>query len=267
MSASTSDSIEKDSLPDSRHIAEDQAYLSDFEEIVFDRRPKAYGAYELRLLHDRHIRIGLLSALLILILLGIFPQYLYNWLRPASEGILVTNAIAYDPASLPQPESLAQKSTSVSDAKIVAPLKTLQVPHIVEKLDTSRRDSIPQQTTTASSEGNESGATAKGGGAGEIVEQLPSFPGGLERMNEYIRINTVYPEAERDLNRQGNVIIAFIVHADGELSGFEVARSVSKALDQEALRVVKSFPPWTPAMQHGQPVDNVLVRVTFTFRI
>ena len=266
MSASISDIIEKDHTPDPQ-ISEDQAHLSEFEEIVFDHRSKAYGAYELRLLHDRHVRIGLLAALLILIFLGICPQYLYNWLRPSSEGVSVTNAIAYDPATLPQPESLAQKSTSVSDAKIVAPLKTLRVPEIVEKVDSTRRDSIPQNTSTASTEGNESGSATKGGGSGEIVEQLPSFPGGLERMNEYIRINTVYPESERDINRQGNVIISFVVHADGELSGFEVARSVSKALDQEALRVVESFPPWIPAMQHGKPVDNVLVRVTLSFRL
>ena len=53
---------------------------------------------------------------------------------------------------------------------------------------------------------------------------------------------------------QGRVIIGFIVEKDGSLTDVKVLRAVDRALDAEALRVVKGMPKWIPGRQNGQRV-------------
>jgi TonB family protein len=87
-----------------------------------------------------------------------------------------------------------------------------------------------------------------------FVEVAPKFPGGDAGMFEFLSKNIVYPVHERDNDIQGKVLTRFIVNEDGSVSDVEVLRSVSPGLDKEAVRVIKMFPRFTPAMQGGVPV-------------
>ena len=95
-----------------------------------------------------------------------------------------------------------------------------------------------------------------------VVEEMPEFPGGILKMNEYLSNSIVYPEYAVENNIEGRVIVEFVVNTDGTITGLQVKRSVHELLDNEALRVVKSMPIWKPGKNDGK-----LVRVKYTLPI
>ena len=100
----------------------------------------------------------------------------------------------------------------------------------------------------------------------DVVEEMPSFPGGSAALMSYLNGNTKYPVVAQENGVQGKVIISFVVERDGSISDVRVARSVDPSLDREAQRVVKSMPRWTPGKQNGQTV-RVKYTVPVVFRL
>ncbi|MBK9075746.1 MAG: energy transducer TonB [Flavobacteriales bacterium] len=94
----------------------------------------------------------------------------------------------------------------------------------------------------------------------------PEYPGGAVALRNYLRTNMRYPEADRVQGIAGRVLIGCVVEEDGSLSALGIARSVSPALDQEALRLVRAMPAWVPGEQAGKPVRcRHTIEVNFRF--
>ncbi|MCR4914182.1 MAG: M56 family metallopeptidase [Prevotella sp.] len=114
-------------------------------------------------------------------------------------------------------------------------------------------------------------------------DQKPQFPGGDEALMKFIAQNIKYPEIATENGVQGRVIVQFTVEKDGSLTSpkvittspgigeaipIEVVASMPekerkdaeahnagvKALRDEAIRVVKAMPKWTPGKQQGKVV-------------
>ena len=100
----------------------------------------------------------------------------------------------------------------------------------------------------------------------DVVEEMPSFPGGNGALMSYLNGNTKYPVVAQENGVQGKVIISFVVERDGSISDVKVARSVDPSLDREAQRVVKSMPKWKPGKQNGSAV-RVKYTVPVVFRL
>ncbi|MCR9171741.1 MAG: TonB family protein [bacterium] len=81
-----------------------------------------------------------------------------------------------------------------------------------------------------------------------------SFPGGAAALQSYIVNNIQYPETSIDMDEQGKVYLSFVVGSDGSISQVKVERGVSKDLDREAKRVVRSMPKWIPGEAGGKKV-------------
>ncbi|MBP7210051.1 MAG: energy transducer TonB [Paludibacteraceae bacterium] len=96
-----------------------------------------------------------------------------------------------------------------------------------------------------------------------IVEKMPEFKGGAEAMNNFLVKNIKYPLIAQENNIQGRVICQFVVNSDGRIVDVVVVRGVEASLDAEAVRVIKSMPPWTPGKQGGK---NVRVKYTLPIR-
>lgn len=86
----------------------------------------------------------------------------------------------------------------------------------------------------------------------DVVEINPVFPGGEIALLNYLRDNLKYPEGQGD--KQGRVVVRFVVTKTGEVGDVSIIRSLGKPFDDEAIRVVKSLPPFTPGMMKGKPV-------------
>lgn len=87
-----------------------------------------------------------------------------------------------------------------------------------------------------------------------IVEEMPEFPGGTQKLADYLAKNIKYPQMARESGIQGRVFISFVVEPDGSVSNVNVMRSLGGGCDEEAVRVVKSMPKWKAGKQRGKPV-------------
>ncbi|MBQ8115042.1 MAG: energy transducer TonB [Prevotella sp.] len=100
----------------------------------------------------------------------------------------------------------------------------------------------------------------------DVVEQMPSFPGGMKALFDYLEKNIKYLAKAVKNKIQGRVIVQFTVDEKGRLSNVKVVKSVEPSLDAEAVRVVKSMPRWNPGMQNGKAV-KVRYTLPVTFRL
>ncbi len=94
----------------------------------------------------------------------------------------------------------------------------------------------------------------------------PAFPGGEEAMYKFLSQNVIYPVKAQEGNIQGVVKIDFLVDENGNITEPRVIQSAHLFLDNEALRIVKNMPRWTPATLKGQKVKSVGV-LPMTFRL
>ena len=81
-----------------------------------------------------------------------------------------------------------------------------------------------------------------------------TFPGGQVALQKFIVSNVSYPEISIDMNEQGKVYLSFIVEKDGSISSIDIQKGVSKDLDREAKRVLRSMPNWNPGEVDGRKV-------------
>ena len=96
----------------------------------------------------------------------------------------------------------------------------------------------------------------------QVVEDPPGFPGGDEARMRYLQDNIRYPAIAREAGIQGTIFISFVVERDGSITDVQVLRGIGGGCDEEAIRVVRNMPRWTPGKQRGRPV-----RVQFTMPI
>jgi protein TonB len=99
-----------------------------------------------------------------------------------------------------------------------------------------------------------------------VVEQMPEFPGGMAKLMEYLSQNVRYPALAMQQRVQGRVVVEFVVNKDGSISDESILRSVHPLLNEEALRLVKNMPKWSPGMQRGKAV-RVRYTIPVLFRL
>lgn len=95
------------------------------------------------------------------------------------------------------------------------------------------------------------------------VEVEPSFQGGTANdFSKWVQQRLVYPEIALENGISGTVILYFEVDKDGNLINVKVLRGVDKSLDDEAVRVVKSSPKWSPGRQ-----QDIAVKCQYQFPV
>ena len=75
----------------------------------------------------------------------------------------------------------------------------------------------------------------------QIVEEMPSFPGGEGKLLEYVATHIKYPQIARETGIQGRVFVGFVVEPDGSISNVKLLRGIGGGCDEEAMRVIKSY--------------------------
>lgn len=100
-----------------------------------------------------------------------------------------------------------------------------------------------------------------------VVEDMPTFRGGdVNKFREWVQKRVKYPQIAAENGIQGKVFIMFVVEPDGTVSNTQIMRGVDPALDNEAIRVVKSSPKWVAGKQRGAPV-RVRFSITVNFQL
>jgi len=100
----------------------------------------------------------------------------------------------------------------------------------------------------------------------DVVETMPTPPGGMEGWNKYLSKNLKYPTQARRMGIEGTVYVVFVVNTDGSIQDVDILRGIGGGCDEEAMRVVKNAPAWTPGKQRGRPV-RVKMRLPIRFKL
>jgi TonB family protein len=131
--------------------------------------------------------------------------------------------------------------------------------------DTTKKEKTESVTVTLDPKDDDRSGAYTGEDPYTFVEQMPEYPGGEQKMAEFLGKNIVYPQIAKESGIQGTVYISFVVTKEGKVKGAKVIRGIGGGCDQEALRVVKSMPDWEPGKQDGKAVPvqfNLPVKFT-----
>ncbi len=98
-----------------------------------------------------------------------------------------------------------------------------------------------------------------------LVDEMPEFPGGIEKLMEYLANNIKYPKKAKKNKVQGKVFVNFIVEKDGSISNIKILKGIGYGCNEEVIRVLKKMPKWKPGKHNGKPVRVIFnLPVKFT---
>lgn len=268
---------------------------SDWVDLVFEGRNKAYGAYRLRKSTTKRNILALVAVVLLLIVAFIILT-VKNFVDEQRAKVAMTQVAEL--TNYKQPEKKAevkQKKVEVEPERVVERVKSsikFTAPVIKKDEEVKPDEELKTQDELMSTKtaigtfdvkGNDdaNGEVLKAkeviaepeppkheeeNKVFDIVEQQPMFPGGQTALMKYLSEHTKYPVVAQENGVQGRVTVQFVVEKDGSISDVHVLRGVDPSLDKEAVRVVKSMPRWTPGKQNGINV-RVNYRVPVLFRL
>ncbi len=245
---------------------------STWDDIVFEKRNKAYGAYYIRNTYGRNIATAALIAIVIIAFVLAFPAISEFFTDDNEVTEVELKQIKYNELAPPPP--IDKNTPPPPKLDVPPPVKTIikfLPPKVTEK-EIVEEEEMP---TIEEIKQNDTGAeTIEGNGdivfdepveevlkeEGEedviftVVEQQAEFPGGFEAMVKFLAKNMKYPAAARRMSVEGSVFVSFVIDREGNISDPQVIKGISAECDKEAIRVVQLMPPWKPGKQNGKPV-------------
>ena len=267
----------------------------EWTDLVFEGRNQDYGAYQLRKgTSKRNIWSIIIVALAaVLLYLGLQLQHMVE----ANRQVENTQAVELSALEQKKKEAKVEKKEQIkvepekvvekvkSSVKFTAPV--IKKDNEVKEEDEIKLDEVEKSNKAVGAftvEGNDEvgGEVLKAkeeiaapeppkqqveeNKVFDVVEQMPSFPGGMGALMSWLSQNIKYPVIAAENGVQGRVIVQFVVEKDGSITDVKVAKSVDPSLDKEAARVVSAMPKWTPGKQNGSAV-RVKYTVPVTFKL
>jgi len=239
--------------------------IPNFDDIVFEKRNKEYGAYKLRKRYSRSVIISLLIGTIIMTMAIIIPYFNAKALEARQKRaerqveIKMENLdqpaeqITPPPPPPPPPQDVVQQARYVPPVVVdsVKPEENVQLMTADQAQVEVKNEEVVEEVQVAKEEVQEEEPEAE---PFIVVEEMPTFPGGEIELQKYLAANTIYPEVAKENNVQGRVFVKFCVTAKGGIDKVSISKSVDPELDAEAIRVVKTLPPFKPGKQGGKPV-------------
>ncbi|GAA3947434.1 TonB family protein [Hymenobacter algoricola] len=254
-----------------------QLSTASLDDIVFEGRNQSYGAYVLRRVYSRHLVAGLTFSVVLCLLLVSLPVLIQR-LWPAVvvvPPIPVLGDIVLERYDLPKEVAppAEQHAVVVAPPKVAVPTTVVKDPLVkpkdeVEQISTVDPDAVTGPVAIAGVAGpavvNGPG-TAPGIDSNVAVtpppaqpfihaEVMPEFAGGLEALRQYMQRNLHYPRQALAAGVSGKVFVSFTVQASGAISDVQVLKGLGYGTDEEAARVIKAMPTWTPGRQNSHAV-------------
>lgn len=164
------------------------------------------------------------------------------------------------------------KTVDADSASALAEKDTVQTVQVEEPRPAEAESPVGKQTTVVGYNDEVQGSLDGGTYVRRVlyreseVNPKPQFRGGNAAYKKFLAQHVKYPAEAMKKRIQGSVRIGFTVNPDGSIANAKVERKVHTLLDNEALRVVKSMPKWTPGRLNGEPVP-VKMYVPVNFRL
>jgi protein TonB len=260
------------------------------DDIVFEHRNRAYGAYELRASYERNMTRAITLAPLLLLLLVGGPMLVNNllkslvppvkFLNPTDSPIVFTdkNEFVIIPEKRVTPPPATSQVKTIRNVPLVAvrdnEVDPADQPATIDQLQTAvsgpltvdgiEVDVPPVDVAVGTGEGT--GAPVEAVAPPTeflVVEEMPEFPGGQAAMLKFIGKHLRYPSSAQAKGIAGIVYVSFVISPEGQVTKVEVIKGIDTACDQEAARVISKMPAWKPGRQSGR---NVPVRYSLPIR-
>ena len=250
-----------------------QILHADVLDILFEKRNKLYGAYQLRKLYPQRLitALGLSVSAVLLLLLFFRPSGEKSRTVFPNDGVVVTIVDALplepkkpEPPVLPKTENVPVKQQAfINQLKMVdkeiqtaiPPIDALENAAVSDKtmdgaITGAMQPPVPPVVAEAVSgqKGQEEAAQKE-----VIPDKQPQFPGGMQAWTAFLNRHLQAPQ-DLEPGEKRTVVVRFHVAEDGRVAHFQVLQSAGAAFDNEVIRVLKKMPAWTPAIKQGQPV-------------
>ena len=256
-----------------------KAYAN-FNELVFEDRNKYYGAYALRKNYEDNLLIGLFFGMMFLGAIVAIPyaSSLFKDKQVDLGGITIPDDPYVNIIDLtPKTEDLIEKPKSAPEQQKPQQSIKYSIPIVSEKSEDvatpeELKDVNPGKDNSDGEKGlltiKEPGKGDGEGGEGKdeggdknkgpqdlfSLEVRPQYPGGDKAMYEFLGKNMRYPDRAKDIGIEGKVYISFIIDEFGNIGQVSVLRGIGGGCDEEAARVIKKMPRWSPGKQGGHYV-------------
>jgi len=93
---------------------------------------------------------------------------------------------------------------------------------------------------------------------------LPAFKGGPPALKKFIQNEMKYPKKAEKEGREATILLIFTVDENGHILNPRVIGGDAPYFNEEALRIVNSFPDWIPGKIDGIPAPlEVTVQIDF----
>lgn len=276
---------------------------NDWLNIVFADRNKEYGAYEMRRTAPKRFNWAMIIVVLIIIaafLLSALVKVIQANQAQKVDQVTELSALAKNAKKEQKKAKVMEKQPEKKEEpkKVVEKVRSsikFTAPVIAKDSEVKKEDEFKSQNQLMNTnvamgafnvQGNDEGGSVlkaqeqiaaptvevqeqpkeEETKVFDMVEQMPSFPGGEAALMEWLNKHIHYPAIAQENGVEGRVIVQFVVGRDGSISDVTVARSVDPSLDQEAKRVVRAMPKWIPGKQNGKSV-NCKFTLPVTFRL
>ncbi len=244
-------------------------------EILFKNKNHDYGAFELRSNYQKTINRAFYIGTSVFVL-GIGAPTIYGKFTPKEKvGIVHLAPVSPPPThetpivELPPPTPIEQPRANTTEMNRIEILPDEIVPD-AEPLPTQEEFvSSPPGDITITDGGDLTPVIDETIAVKTLVEVEPeekieflpienqaAFPGGFEKLIEYLSENIKYPRQAANAGVSGKVFLSFIIDQNGEITNIEVLKGIGFGCDEEAKRVVAKMPNWKPGSQSGRPVKS-----------
>jgi len=264
---------------------------SDLLDLVFEGRNQDYGAYELRKRYNKRITLALIitGSIALLALIG---SIVASELKPKDEGKLEIKSVTLaevkqeeppkelpppPPPKPPDPPKIEMKQ--FTPPKIVKDEEVQEPPPAQEELKEAKIDVVNQEgikdegiiAPTVIDDGKGVVEEKKVEDENKIFEKVEieaSFKGGEGAWRKFLErnLNGNTPVDNGAPEGTYTVYIQFVVSKDGSISDIKPLTNHGYGMEQEAARVIKKAPSWTPAVQNGRSV-NAYRKQPITFQV
>jgi protein TonB len=239
-------------------------------ELVFEHRNKAYGAYTLRKNYNKRLTL-IMGSMILAFVLGSLAMFIIRNLPKeeieAPKGSDKTWTVQPPPKDLPPPPPTTppppplEKMTAfippvIEDDPVTDPVPTQDQLELTKAGDKTQDGSDENFDPPQPSDDTPKQIDTKPEPIETFVEEEADFPGGFAEMAKFINDNIDYPQEAIDLGIKGRVTVRFVVEKDGRISNVSVATPLAgcKACDKAAVKVVEKMPSWKAGKNGGREV-------------
>ncbi len=261
---------------------------ADILDIIFDGKNKQYGAYDLRKTYNSRLKNAVIITIS-LVLLALLGTILSDYISKNSKveiEVLDTQMAEVKkndapPPPPPPPPPKAPPPPEINQVKFTPPkiVKDEEVKED-EKIEEIKEDQVISTKTVESDNKTQIVAPVEDKGTQIVeapkaddedkvftkVENEAQFPGGTAAWVRYLQKNLNANTPVDNGARSGTyqVIVKFIVSKDGSISEVQPETKHGYGMEEEAIKIIKRGPKWTPALQNGRNV-NAYRRQPITF--